>query len=77
MQVALRLVHAERAALVADLADVPAERWRTASLCPGWNGEDVRRPLGLTREYPTAAVVPALEHQLRTKVAGPGLSHLG
>jgi hypothetical protein len=41
------------------------------------NGEDVRRPLGLTRDYPTAAVVPAPEHQLRTKVAGPGLSHLG
>lgn len=142
------LVHAERAALVADLADVATPRWRTASLCPGWtvhdvaahlvdnagavtlpglavavvrarfsfdrlnaqglarergdgpahtlrrlrevaglthappfvplvvrlveevvHGEDVRRPLGLTRDYPTAAVVPALEHQLRTKVA--------
>jgi uncharacterized protein (TIGR03083 family) len=33
------------------------------------HGEDVRRPLGLTRDYPVEAVVPALEHQVRTKVS--------
>ena len=33
------------------------------------HGEDVRRPLGITHDYPVAAVVPALEHQVRTKVS--------
>lgn len=33
------------------------------------HGEDVRRPLGIAHDYPTAAVVPALEHQVRTKVS--------
>ena len=33
------------------------------------HGEDVRRPLGLHRDYPVEAVAPALEHQVRTKVA--------
>jgi len=32
------------------------------------HGEDVRRPLGLTRAYPEEAVVRALAHQLRTPV---------
>ncbi len=36
------------------------------------HGEDVRRPLGLHRDYPAEAVVPALEHQVRTKVAVGG-----
>ncbi|MFE6864341.1 maleylpyruvate isomerase family mycothiol-dependent enzyme [Nocardia sp. NPDC057668] len=35
------LVHAERAALVADLATVSDERWETPSLCPGWSVHDV------------------------------------
>ncbi|PKH42220.1 TIGR03083 family protein [Nocardioides alpinus] len=30
------------------------------------HGEDVRRPLGIAHDYPLAAVVPALEHQVRT-----------
>lgn len=34
-------VHAERAALVADLAAVSAEQWETPSLCPGWSVHDV------------------------------------
>ncbi|MBU2695496.1 maleylpyruvate isomerase family mycothiol-dependent enzyme [Pimelobacter sp. 30-1] len=34
-------VHAERAALVADLAEVDAARWETPSLCPGWSVHDV------------------------------------
>lgn len=33
------------------------------------HGEDVRRPLGIAHDYPAAAVVPALEHQVRTKVS--------
>lgn len=33
------------------------------------HGEDVRRPLGLHRDYPAEAVVPALEHQVRAKVS--------
>ncbi|MEV4893488.1 maleylpyruvate isomerase family mycothiol-dependent enzyme [Nonomuraea sp. NPDC055795] len=34
-------VHAERQALIRDLEDVPAERWATPSLCPGWDVHDV------------------------------------
>jgi uncharacterized protein (TIGR03083 family) len=30
------------------------------------HGEDIRRPLGIAAGYPTAAVVVALQHQLRT-----------
>ena len=41
------------------------------------HGEDVRRPLGLRRDYPTEAVERALAHQLRTSVAmGGGRQHL-
>ncbi len=36
------------------------------------HGEDVRRPLGRVRHYPAAAVVPALEYQLRTSDAMGG-----
>ena len=32
------------------------------------HGEDIRRPLGLTRAYPQEAVLRALTHQLRTSV---------
>lgn len=137
------VVHAERRALVRDLANVPASRWATPSLCPGWDvhdvlahlvddasttrlgflrrlaaagfdfdrcnargiarerradprdtldafravsgrttsapaplptrlveafvhGEDIRRPLALTRRYPAGPVLEALRHQLRT-----------
>ncbi|SEH01491.1 TIGR03083 family protein [Nonomuraea solani] len=35
------VVHAERAALIRDLETVPAERWSTPSLCPGWDVHDV------------------------------------
>ena len=34
-------VHAERRALVADLADLDAEQWRAPSLCAGWDVHDV------------------------------------
>jgi len=139
------VVHAERAALVEDLRALPAERWSTPSLCPGWDvhdvlahlvddarttrlgfirgllaagldfdrlndrgvareraqdpsrtleafravsgrttsapapaatrlveafvhGEDIRRPLGIRRDYPAGGVAVALRHQLCTRV---------
>ncbi|WP_067449934.1 maleylpyruvate isomerase family mycothiol-dependent enzyme [Actinomadura macra] len=139
------VVHAEREALIRDLEGLPAERWDTPSLCPGWDvhdvlahlvddakttrlgffrrfaaarfdfdryndeavareradepqrtlasfravshrttsapvskdtrlveafvhGEDIRRPLGLSRTYPVAHVVTALRYQLGTRV---------
>lgn len=34
-------VHAERRALVADLADLDAEQWRAPSWCAGWDVHDV------------------------------------
>lgn len=36
------------------------------------HGEDVRRPLGIARDYPVAATEPALRHQLATSVAMGG-----
>lgn len=139
------VVHVERAALAEDLRRLPAERWATPSLCPGWDvhdvlahlvddarttrlsfvrgllaagldfdrlnargvarertadpggtleafravsgrttsapappatrlveafvhGEDIRRPLGIRRDYPADHVAVALRHQLRTSV---------
>lgn len=35
------IVHAERRRLVADLRGLPIARWRTPSLCPGWDVHDV------------------------------------
>ena len=35
------VVHAERRALAADLADLPEAQWRTPSLCAGWSVHDV------------------------------------
>ncbi|WP_242888138.1 maleylpyruvate isomerase family mycothiol-dependent enzyme [Actinomadura litoris] len=140
------MVHAERAALIDDLAGLADERWRTPSLCGEWtvhevaahlvdtalttrlgfvvalararfdfdrqnargverelgatpqvtlerlrrvaartstppapldtrlveevvHGEDIRRPLGLAREYPQEAVVRALRLQARTSAS--------
>lgn len=146
-------VHAERAALHADLMRVPSDMWATPSLCAGWevhdvvahiidsskttrlgfirrmiasgldfdrdnevgvhrerrptthetlaelsrvvastrtppapaatrlveavvHGEDIRRPLGIWRDYPIAHVLPALRHQLTTSVSmGGGREH--
>ncbi|HEY3261105.1 MAG TPA: maleylpyruvate isomerase family mycothiol-dependent enzyme [Pseudonocardiaceae bacterium] len=34
-------IHAERAALVEDLASLPEDRWRTPSLCGDWTVRDV------------------------------------
>ncbi|CAM5346093.1 maleylpyruvate isomerase family mycothiol-dependent enzyme [Streptomyces californicus] len=36
-----RMVHAERAALVEDLARLEPEQWDTPSLCAGWTVHDV------------------------------------
>ena len=35
------LIHAERAALLADLAGLTEDRWATRSLCPGWTVHEV------------------------------------
>ncbi|MEU6061858.1 maleylpyruvate isomerase family mycothiol-dependent enzyme [Streptomyces sp. NPDC047097] len=147
------MVHAERAALIADLARLDAEQWRTPSLCAGWtvhdvaahlvdtarttrlgfvaglvrarfdfdrlnsqgverrrgaspqetlerlrwaaprrsgppapldtrlveevvHGEDIRRPLGLTRRYPPEAVVRSLRLQARTSASFGGAKEL-
>ncbi|MFF4243218.1 maleylpyruvate isomerase family mycothiol-dependent enzyme [Streptomyces sp. NPDC001822] len=147
------VVHAERAALIEDLAGLDDEGWRTPSLCEGWtvhdvvahlvdsarttrlgfvvslararfdfdrqnalgverergdtpqetlrrlrraaprtstppaplagrlveeivHGEDIRRPLGLTRAYPQAAVVDALRLQTRTSASFGGAKEL-
>lgn len=34
-------VHTERRRLVDDLESLSEDRWRTASLCPGWSVHDV------------------------------------
>ncbi|WP_327122164.1 maleylpyruvate isomerase family mycothiol-dependent enzyme [Streptomyces sp. NBC_01341] len=147
------MVHAERAALIEDLAGLDDDRWRTPSLCEGWtvhdvvahlvdtarttrlgfvvalararfdfdgqnalgverergdtpqetlrrlrraaprtstppaplvsrlveeivHGEDIRRPLGLTRAYPQRAVVGALRLQTRTSASFGGAKEL-
>ena len=147
------MVHAERAALIADLEGVDPARWDEPSLCPGWSvhdvvahlvntarttrlgfvvamaragfdfdrqnargvarergsspqetlerlrrgasrtsappapldtrlveevvhGEDIRRPLGLTRSYKEEAVVRALRLQARTPASFGGAKEL-
>lgn len=147
------LVHAERAALITDLAALPDEAWSTPSLCEGWtvhdvaahlvdtarttrrafvasfvrarfdfdrmnadgvrrergatptqtldrlrvvaaltatapapldsrlveevlHGEDIRRPLGLTRAYPQEAVLRAVRLQARTSASMGGARQL-
>lgn len=147
------MVHAERAALIDDLAQLDDEQWREPSLCEGWtvhdvaahlvgtarttrlgfvvglvrarfdfhrqnargverergaspqetlerlrqvasrrstppapldsrlveevvHGEDIRRPLGLSRSYPQEAVVRSLRLQARTPAAFGGAKEL-
>lgn len=36
------------------------------------HGEDIRRPLGIRRDYPVARVLPALRYQISTKAAMGG-----
>lgn len=40
------------------------------------HGEDIRRPLGLTRRYPPEVLEEALRHQLRTPKGTGGAKHL-
>jgi uncharacterized protein (TIGR03083 family) len=40
------------------------------------HGEDIRRPLGLTRAYPEEAVVRSLRHQVRTSASFGGAKQL-
>jgi uncharacterized protein (TIGR03083 family) len=47
------VVHAERRALAADLADLTPEQWETPSLCAGWSVHDV-----LAHMVATAKVTP-------------------
>jgi uncharacterized protein (TIGR03083 family) len=48
------VVHAERRALAADLADLTPEQWQTPSLCVGWSVHDV-----LAHMVATAKETPA------------------
>jgi len=48
------VVHAERRALAADLADLTPEQWQTPSLCTGWSVHDV-----LAHMVATATETPA------------------
>src|SRR3984957_15204390 len=46
-------IHAERAALVDTLTDLPAEAWATPSLCEGWSiGETVGHVLAAAEQTP-------------------------
>ena len=47
------VIHAERAALAADLADLTAAQWATPSLCTGWSVEQV-----LGHQVGTALLTP-------------------
>jgi uncharacterized protein (TIGR03083 family) len=47
------VVHAERRALAADLADLTPEQWQTPSLCTGWSVHDV-----LAHMVSTATLTP-------------------
>lgn len=40
------------------------------------HGEDIRRPLGIVRDYPAGALVPAIEYQVRTKESFGGAKEL-
>ena len=47
------MIHAERKALAEDLADLSAERWKTPSLCTGWDVHQV-----LAHQVSTAKMTP-------------------
>lgn len=48
-------IHAERAALADDLASLPADKWSTPSLCPGWTVRDVLGHLTATAKMTPAS----------------------
>lgn len=54
------VVHAERRALAADLADLTEEQWRTPSLCAGWSVHDVLAHMVSTAKLTPPAFVAGL-----------------
>jgi uncharacterized protein (TIGR03083 family) len=54
------VVHAERRALAADLADLTDEQWRTPSLCAGWSVHDVLAHMVSTAKLTPPAFVGGL-----------------
>lgn len=54
------VVHAERRALAADLADLTDEQWRTPSLCAGWSVHDVLAHMVSTAKLTPPAFVAGL-----------------
>jgi len=60
------VVHAERRALAADLADLTPEQWATPSLCTGWSVHDVLAHLVATaKETPPRFLVGMLTSGFR------------
>ena len=60
------VVHAERRALAADLADLTPEQWATPSLCTGWSVLDVLAHMVATaKETPPRFLVGMLTSGLR------------
>lgn len=53
-------IHAERLALADDLAPLPAQRWDTPSLCPGWTVRDVLAHLTSTAKLTPMSFFAAL-----------------
>ena len=53
-------VHAERAALAADLDGLDEEQWSTPSLCEGWSVRDVLAHMAATAKISTLAFFPKL-----------------
>jgi uncharacterized protein (TIGR03083 family) len=51
------LIHAERAALLGDVADLTDDQWATPSLCPGWTVRDVFGHLTATAKMTPARFI--------------------
>jgi uncharacterized protein (TIGR03083 family) len=54
------MIHAERAALAADLEGLNAEQWSTPSLCDGWTVQDVLGHMTATAKISHGAFFPKL-----------------
>lgn len=66
----------ERLRAVAERTDTPPAPLASRLVEEIAHGEDIRRPLGIVREYPVAAIVPAIGYQLRTPHAFDGTKSL-
>lgn len=53
-------IHAERAALAADLAGLDDRQWKTGSLCAGWTVRDVLAHMTATAKISPASFLPKL-----------------